>query len=508
MFFHLDSYFVKAILKRRVRVSFAATVASLALIAIAQPSVGAVGDPVPGRVFELRDPPFWLACSTLNQTDNCIESIEYFDDKTKTWVKGVELKNPWYKAGVPQPMREGDPSGKFVCGTGNTSEYDVCYEFPGAAIDGSAQYIAAIVYSKEEVPGFPRIKNSFVPLNGVDPRTPLDTRVNGWQVLKPGTTWRMTLIADKVAKGAGLAWAWMKNPSIDIETGKDGKQRLITSGAVQEVHSYRHDGPWEKNPCMQDAKNELVANDYRVEYSINIDPYVGEYSILQGTPPGGMFLNSNGGCAYEVKFDRQNNKIIVVSTGPHFDVYKNVIDGWFEASIRGDLIRKVFGLEPKTMQEAIVEVTDTAGGAKAATFTTQYKSGTDKVEIKGLGFTFSSTKIAITLKKPAETPPPTATPKSDSPATKPDSTRNSTRIYMIKNGATFVATSGDLLVFKSSAKGRWLVGADPAGLIKTLPLPKGLGVSSGAALSILKTGTTTIPISVGAKKFTIKLIVR
>ena len=468
----------------------------------------AVGDAVPGRNFEPHDPPLWLACSTLNQSDNCIESIEFYDEKSKSWVKGNELKNPWYKPGVSQPMREGDPSGKFVCGTGNTSEYDVCYEFPGAAIDGSTQYVAAIVYSKEEVPGFPRIKNSFVPLNGVDPRKPLDTRVSGWQVLKPGTTWRMTLIADKVAKGAGLAWAWMKNPSIDIETGKDGKQRLITSGAVQEVHSYRHDGPWEKNPCMQDAKNELVANDYRVEYSINIDPYVGEYAILQGTPPGGMFLNSNGGCAYEVKFDRQNNKIIVVSTGPHFDVYKNVIDGWFEASIRGDLIRKVFGLEPKTMQEAIVEVTDTAGGAKAATFTTQYKSGTDKVEIKGLGFTFSSTKIAITLKKPAETPPPTATPKAESPTNKADATRNSTRIYTMKNGATFVAAPGDLLVFKSALKGRWLVGVDPAGLIKTLPLPKGLGVSSGAALSILKTGTTTIPISVGAKKFTVKLIAR
>ena len=73
---------------------------------------------------------------------------------------------------------------------------------------------------------------------------------------------------------------------------------------------------------------------------------------------------------------------------------------------------------------------------------------------------------------------------------------------------TYVAAPGDLLVFKSALKGRWLVGVDPAGLIKTLPLPKGLGVSSGAALSILKTGTTTIPISVGAKKFTVKLIAR
>ncbi|MFM8254144.1 MAG: hypothetical protein ACKN9O_02795 [Actinomycetota bacterium] len=500
----------------RQNIGIALTLTTLFFLAGASPSIAAVGDVIPGRTFEPRNPPYWLACSTLNQTDNCVESIELFDEKTKTWIKGVELKNSWYKQGASLPLREEDPSGKFVCGTGNTSEYDVCYEFPGAAIDGSNQYVAAIVYSKEEVPGFPRIKNSFVPLNGVDPRKPLDSRTNGWQVLKPGTTWRMTLIADKVAKGAGLAWAWMKNPSIDIETGKDGKQRLITSGSVQEVHSYRHDGPWDKNPCMQDTKNELVANDYRVEYSINIDPYVGEYAILQGTPPGGIFLNSNGGCAYEVKFDRQNNKIIVVSTGPHFDVFKNVINGWFEASIRGDLIRKVFGLEPKTMQEAIIEVTDNAGSPKAATFTTQYKSATDKVEIKGLGFTFSSTKIAITLKKPAEaeTPPPSNKSASNTSGSSsadnsmPNSKRNSTRIYTLKNGASIIASPGDLLVFKSTVKGRWLVESDASGLIQTSPMPKGLGITSGVALRPTATGTATVPIKIGSKVFKIKLIVK
>lgn len=160
------------------------------------------------------------------------------------------------------------------------------------------------------------------------------------------------------------------------------------------------------------------------------------------------------------------------------------------------------------MQEAIVEVTDTAGGTKAATFTTQYKSGTDKVEIKGLGFTFSSTKIAITLKKPVESPPLTQTAESGSTKPKVDSKKNSTRVYTIKSGATYVAAPGDLLVFKSSLKGRWLVGVDPAGLIKTLPLPKGLGVSSGVALTPQKTGSTTIPISVGAKKLTVKLVIR
>jgi hypothetical protein len=503
-------------MKASARRLIAVSLTLLSCFAGATPSIAAVGDVIHGRTFEPRNPPYWLACSTLNQTDACVESIELFDEKTKTWIKGIELKNSWYKQGASLPMREEDPSGKFVCGTGNASEYDVCYEFPGAAIDGSDQYVAAIVYSTEEVAGFPRIKNSFVPLNGVDPRKPLDSGTNGWQVLKPGTTWRMTLIADKVAKGAGLAWAWMKNPSIDIETGKDGKQRLITSGSVQEVHSYRHDGPWDNNPCMQDTKNELVANDYRVEYSINIDPYVREYAILQGTPPGGMFLNSNGGCAYEVKFDRQNNKIVVVSTGPHFDVFKNVIDGWFEASIRGDLIRKVFGLEPKTMQEAIIEVTDNAGTPKAATFTTQYKSATDKVEIKGAGFTFSSTKIAITLKKPAEeqTPAPSTKSASSSSGTKstdnstPNSKRNSTRIYTLKDGATIIASTGDLLVFKSTVKGRWLVGADTAGLIQTSPLPKGLGVTSGVALKPTTAGITTVPIKIGSKVHKVKIIVR
>jgi hypothetical protein len=90
----------------------------------------------------------------------------------------------------------------------------------------------------------------------------------------------------------------------------------------------------------------------------------------------------------------------------------------------------------------------------------------------------------------------------------PNSKRNSTRIYTLKNGATIIASPGDLLVFKSTVKGRWLVEPVASGLVQTSPLPKGLGVTSGVALRITATGTTTVPIKIGAKVFKIKLIVK
>ena len=475
---------------------------SLITVTNSNPAQAALGDPIPGRDMPLHDPPFWTACSTLNQTDNCIESIEYLDPSSNTWIKGKELKNPWYKPGVSLPMREG--SENFVCGTGNASEYDVCYEFPGAAIDGSTQYVGAIVYSKEEVVGFPRIKNSFVPLNGIDPRKPLDSRVNGWQALKPGSTWRMTLIADKVAKGAGLAWAWMKNPSIDVVVGTDGKSRLITSGSVQEVHSYVVGGG--PNPCVDNPKNELTANNYRVEYSINIDPYVGEYGILLGTPPGGVFLNSNGGCNYAVKFDRENNKINVVSTGPHFDVFGNVITGWVEASIRGDVVRKVFGLEPKTMQEALVEVTDSDGTVQSATFTTRYLPLSDKVEIKGYGFHYSAAKIAIKLKKPEDIAQVTQvqTEVANTPKT---GTVLPPLMFDQSKTKSIKATMKQTIVFTAADPGSWKAKISNSKVVKFVPGGNKGSWIANPGLVPLQPGSATVTIYNSKKSYAIKVLI-
>jgi hypothetical protein len=63
----------------RQNIGIALTLTTLFFLAGASPSIAAVGDVIPGRTFEPHNPPYWLACSTLNQTDNCVESIELFD---------------------------------------------------------------------------------------------------------------------------------------------------------------------------------------------------------------------------------------------------------------------------------------------------------------------------------------------------------------------------------------------------------------------------------------------
>lgn len=476
------------------------------------PAYAAVGDINNRRTFEPKNPPLWLACSTLKQTDNCIESIEYFDDTTKTWIKGIEEKNPWYKAGEILPSRDEDPT-KFTCGTGNTGGLDVCYRFPNIAVDGTAQYVGTTIYSTEEVAGFPRIKISFQALNGEDTRKPKDPNIHGYLILKPGTTWRVTLLADKIAQQAGLAWAWMKNPNIDVTVGTDGKHRLVTSGTVQEVHLYSTPGNL-NNPCNDQPKNELTANAYLVEYSINIDPYVREYSTLLGTAPGGIFITQNGGCNFEVKFDEKNQKILVISKGAHYDVFGNVIIGWVEASIRGDLIRKVFKLEPKTMHEALIEVTDSDGVVQTATFTTRYVPESDKVEIKGYGYTFSQKTITITFDKPATITSQSGTQNAD-PNTKKNTnvdtvvgqtnSTNPIKVVDLKPNMTLSANSGDIFVFKSSTKGSWSSKVTFGNILKIIPVPKKSGVATGVAVAITAKGGGLLQVNIGKKTWVVKI---
>jgi hypothetical protein len=209
----------------------------------------------------------------------------------------------------------------------------------------------------------------------------------------------LTVISESGGQRAGIAFARMKNPSLTVSKGSDGKTRIITSGSVQEVNEYYVADRSKPNPCNATDGNELTANNYLVEFSINIEPYYRQYAVLQGTPAGGIFITQNGGCASDVTIDPATRLIQVISTGTHFDIFGEVITGWVEASIRGDMIRKVFKLEPKTMNQAIVEVTSSDGTPQAATHTTKYIAASDVVEIRAYGYTFSSPKIKIKLQQ-------------------------------------------------------------------------------------------------------------
>ena len=359
---------------------------------------------------------WWVNCKSLAVKDNCIELVEMLDDASGEWIPAREEKNEYWKPGVDLPIREGGE--KLKCGLGNSSYTDYCYWFKGAAVDGTDQMMTPTITSVEEQPGFPRIKLSLQAQNGVVPkRSKIPSNDHRWVALKPGTTFRLTVIADKAAENAGIAFAWMKNPSLTVEKGSDGKRRIIASGTVQEVNQYYWADRTKTNPCSEEGGNKLVANSYNVEFSINVDPYNGKYAVLQGTPPGGIFITQNGGCDYGVTVDPKTRMIRVISTGTHYDIWGDVLIGWVEASIRGDTIRKVFDLEPKTMNEAIIEVIASDGSAKPATYLTRYLPAKDIVEIRAFGYEFSTNEIRIKFQPAVATPTPTPTPTPTSSST-------------------------------------------------------------------------------------------
>ena len=370
-------------------------------LAFIQPAHAGEGDIIANAFVNPTAKSWWVNCKSVAVKDNCIELIEILDDATGKWIPAIEEKNPYWKAGVDLPIRELATT-QPKCGLGNTSHADYCYLFKGAAVDGTDQMLTTLVYSTEEEVGFPRIKISLVGQNGISPkRSKIPGNDNQWVVLKPETSYRLTVISESGGQRAGIAFARMKNPSLTVSKGSDGKTRIITSGSVQEVNEYYVADRSKPNPCNATDGNELTANNYLVEFSINIEPYYREYAALQGTPPGGIFITQNGGCDSRVTVDPDTRMIQVVSTGTHYDIFGDVITGWVEASIRGDMVRKVFKLEPKTMNEAIVEVVSSDGTPQAATYTTKYVTATDTVEIRAYGYHFSSTRIRIKLQPPA-----------------------------------------------------------------------------------------------------------
>ena len=372
---------------------------------VVQPVLAAEGDIIPGASVNVNAKTLWVNCKSIEIKDNCIESIEILDDANQQWVPAIEEKSPYWKPGIDLPLRE-NGQGKLKCGLGNASYADYCYWFKGAAVDGTDQFITATVGSLEEVPGYPRISLSLQAQNGLVPkRSKIPANDNAWVTLKPGTTFRLTVISDAGGQNAGIGLARMKNPSLKVIKGLDGKNRIIASGTVQEVNEYKWFDNTKQSPCNAPGGNELVANFYNVEFAINIEPYYREYAVLQGTPPGGIFISQNGGCESRVTVDPATKMIQVVSTGTHFDIFGDLITGWVEASIRGDMIRKVFKLEPKSMNEAIIEVISSDGTPQTATYSTKYFSTSDTVEIRGYGYHYSTNTIRIRFQSPVSVAP-------------------------------------------------------------------------------------------------------
>ena len=353
---------------------------------------------------------WWKNCANYGLTDNCVESIEYFDESAKVWIKATAEKNPVYHEGLindddRQKYASGTNYDSNLCGYGRQLGLDTCYRVPGVATDGGEQILGTTVYGAEE-----EVKLSFEATNGpvlfVRPR--YGDSLYG---VRENSLWRMTILSDLFGQDAGIARAQMKDPTLDVFKGTDGHWRIQASGRVQSIYGME---AWEPSmPTCDDAlksKNEFKSNDVRRPFSINVARYKYEYEKLKGSPPAGVFITNNGGCFSRLDFDQTNRIISVTVGGPHFDTNGNVIEGWVEASIRGDVIRKAFNAEPKTMNQAIIEVVYSDGQTQSATSSTKYIPATDKVEIRAYGFHYSQPTLKMKLQPVEEMPAPKPAP--------------------------------------------------------------------------------------------------
>lgn len=362
---------------------------------------------------------WWRNCGLWNLTDNCVESIEFFDEASKSWVATIPEKNPdwvpnWKITEEYRQTRNKIDPVVGQCGHHESISAADCYRAKGTGIKGEDLLIQSVVYGKSE-----EVKMNFGTFNGElsYTRPGVGDRLF---LLPPNSKWRMTIISELFANDAGIARAQMKEPEFEVFKGSDGRSRIRASGRVQEIYTVEPRNPGE--PSCDDVigkENEYTANRYETSFSINISRYKYEYEKLKGSPPAGVFITENGGCFSRLEFDTQKRIISVAMGAPHFDINGKVIEGWVEASIRGDVIRKAFSAEPKTMNEALIQVTYADGSSKQATSSTKYVAETDKVEIRAFGFTFSAPTVKMTLRPVISEQSQSSKSPSSAPEAKP-----------------------------------------------------------------------------------------
>ena len=354
--------------------------------------------PLPSSAEWLEQSKWWRNCGLWNLSDNCVESIEFFNEGSQKWESTFPEKNPdwvpnWVMTEEYRQTRNKIDPVKGQCGHWESISSADCYLAKGAGSKGEDLLLQTVVYGESE-----EVKLNFTTFNGELSyvRPVIGDRLF---LLPPNSRWRMTVISELFANDAGIARAQMKEPNIEVFKGSDGRSRIRAEGRVQEIFTIEPNKPGD--PGCNDVintENDYTANRYETNFSINVTRYKYEYEKLKGSPPAGVFITENGGCFSRLEFDTQRRIISVAVGAPHFDINGKVIEGWVQASIRGDVIRKAFSAEPKTMNEALIQVSYADGTSKQATSSTKYIPETDKVEIRAYGFTFSAPTIKMTLR--------------------------------------------------------------------------------------------------------------
>lgn len=356
----------------------------------------------------------WVDCSSGFRSTNCIESVEFSDKSTEqrdssgalnyssvTWKKAEFTPNKNYKYGQPwdNVTRSDDP-----CHTHGNGDYvpDGCYIAKGLKSDGTD-----IIFHMQAGSG----KESFGAMQWVDVGEDNPAvREDGWKAITVpvGSTWKLTIKSDLLAKNLGWIQSNIKNPLINVFKGNDGVGRVAVYGTVYPAFGGCNVIGKTKPSTQPDldwcAQPDTYAETMSQGFSMSLQPYKYSTAAMAGSAPGGVIVSSNGQLA-QVNFDTQNGQITVPLWGPHFEFDKKTINkGWMETSIKGDVVRKAFKLDPATIGNFVkVEVSDNGGQADVASYNMRYLKDIDTIEIRAYNFHFSAPTLKISLKKATAT---------------------------------------------------------------------------------------------------------
>lgn len=361
--------------------------------------------------------PFWVDCSLGFRNTDCVESVEFSDPASErkdangqldyssiVWKKSVPTLNQ--KFVYKQTSYEMNSfSGGDTCegippnpNAGKTMFlHDACYTASGLLPDGKDLVFRVMISGSG--PFF----SIYQWVDRGEKRT--WNRDDGWsaQTVPDGSTWRITLRSNSVAKNTGTITSNMKNPLVTFGKNSDGISLTYIQGTVYPNQwqclapgQTRDPGTDRSQSCKHP---ESYAETASTGFSVDLMPYVFQFEKLKGYQSGGIFVSGPTGHLGQVQYNQEEGAIVVPMSGPHFLFDRKTLNkGWMEVSIKGDVIRKAFNLEPSLAgQIARVEISYEEGKSDVATYNSRYLKDLDVFEIRAYNFGFSAPTVTLKL---------------------------------------------------------------------------------------------------------------
>ena len=394
--------------------------------------------PAQSEEYYAAETEYWVDCSLGFRSTDCIESVEFSDPGAERkdasgqldyasliWKKATPSVNKKFSyrktsydlndfSNDPNKPCESIPPNPY--GSGGMYLHDACYSAAGLLPEGKELTFRLMINGSG--PFF----NIFQWVDQGEKRN--WNRDDGWsaQTVPDGSTWRITLKSNAVAKSAGVVTSNMKNPLVTFGKGSDGIALTYIQGTV-------YPNQWQclipgqpRIPNSDRSENckhpESFAETASTGFSIQLMPYVFQFERLKGYASGGIFVSGPTGSLGQVQYDQEQGAIIVPMSGPHFLFDRKTLNkGWMEVSIKGDVIRKAFNVEPSLAgQIAKVEISYEEGKSDVATYNSRYLKELDTFEIRAYNFGFSSPTLTLKLppvKNQSSTSPSVSQPKND-----------------------------------------------------------------------------------------------